>query len=186
MTLAGNDPEELLEGVLDALAEAPDSRDVLNDIPVPLYMTDATGAVTFWNSACVDFAGREPELGRDRWSINRHLFTTTGEPLGSENCPMAVAVKTRRPVRDVIAIAQRPDGRRIAYRPFPTPLFREGEFSGAINILIDVTAEQIAALQEQADRCRRLADATYDRETSRSLAAMADTYERTARELDGR
>lgn len=177
--LARHDPEQLLAGVLDALAKAPQSRELLNDLPVPVYMTDAKGAVTYWNSACVEFAGREPEPGRDQWCINCQMFTTTGEPLQAENCPMAVAVKTRRPIRDAITIAERPDGSRIAYRPYPTPLFEDGELSGAINILIDVTAEQRQALHDQAEQCRRLADATYDREISKSLAAMADRFERT-------
>ena len=50
-------------------------------------------------------------------------------------------------------------------------------------MLIDVSDEQADVLAEQAQRCRRLADATYDRHTSGVLAAMADDYARTAAEL---
>ena len=50
-------------------------------------------------------------------------------------------------------------------------------------MLIDVTAEQSDKLHEQADRCRRLAGATYDRGTSKMLGDMADGFDRTANAL---
>jgi len=40
-----------------------------------------------------------------------------------------------------------------------------------------------SALNDQAQRCRRLADATYNREVSQMLGRMAEECERTAREL---
>jgi hypothetical protein len=39
------------------------------------------------------------------------------------------------------------------------------------------------ALKAQAERCRRLAAATYNREVAQSLGAMAEEYERTAQAL---
>lgn len=40
-----------------------------------------------------------------------------------------------------------------------------------------------SALKAQAERCRRLAAATYNREMAQSLDAMAEDYERTADEV---
>lgn len=182
--LARPNPEDYLDTALNALAIGPLCDASLNELPVPIYTTDADGALTYWNRACADFAGCEPEIGQDRWCMTWHLFTTTGEPLADEKCPMAQALKERRPIRDVIAIAERPDGSRVAFRPYPTPLFdAEGSLIGAINMLIDVTEEQSHALHQQADRCRRLAGATYDRTTSKVLGEMADGFERTAGRL---
>jgi PAS domain S-box-containing protein len=182
--LAGPDPEEILCTALSALATGSKCPAVLDELPVPIYTTDATGAVTYWNRACVEFAGREPRLGRDRWCVTWQLFTTTGDPLRHEDGPMAQAIRSRRPVRDAIAIADRPDGSRVAFRPYATPLFDEdGELTGAVNLLIDVTEEQSEALHRQAEHCRRLADATYDRVTNRVLGDMAAGFERTARDL---
>jgi hypothetical protein len=62
----------------------------------------------------------------------------------------------------------------------------DGNFTGAINLLIDVSGEQVQALSAQAERCRRLAEATYNREMSEILAGMAVDYERTAEELSKR
>ena len=42
---------------------------------------------------------------------------------------------------------------------------------------------QAAALNAQAHRCRRLADATYNREMADMLRLMAEDYERSAAEL---
>ncbi|MEO5613192.1 MAG: PAS domain-containing protein [Sphingomicrobium sp.] len=178
------DAEAYLETALDALSAGDMRHELLNRLPVPIYTTDADGAVTFWNRACVDFAGREPQLGHDRWCVTWKIYTTSGEPLPHDQCPMAVAIRQRREVRGAVAIAMRPDGSRRAFTPYPTPLFdAEGKLTGAVNLLIDVSAEQAEALADQARRCRRLADATYDRQTSGVLAAMADSFAKTAADL---
>jgi len=182
--LARHDPEHLLNTALNALATGPDCLKLLDELPVPIYTTDAKGLVTYWNRACVEFAGREPQLGRDRWCVTWQLFTTTGEALRHEDCPMAQAIREKVPIRDAIAIAERPDGTRVAFRPYPTPLFdKNGRLTGAVNMLIDVTEQQSEALHEQAERCRRLADATYDRATSKVLGDMASGFDKTADDL---
>jgi PAS domain S-box-containing protein len=179
-------PDHYVETAINAASGHSDCHAALDHLPVPVYTTDADGTVTYWNRACADFAGREPQLGRDRWCVTWRIYTTTGEHVPHDQCPMAEAIRKRRPVRDVVAIAERPDGSRAAFRPYPTPLFdAEGELTGAVNILIDVTEEQSQALTEQAGRCRRLAGVTYDRETSNVLGAMADGFERTAQDLFG-
>ena len=175
-------PDDYLDTALAALATECQSQ--LDELPVPIYTTDTSGAVTYWNQACVEFAGREPQLGQDRWCITWHLYTTTGEPLAHEDCPMAQTLREQSAVRDVIAIAERPDGSRIAFKPYPTPLFGDdGSLKGAVNMLIDVTDEQSHALHEQAERCRRLADSTYDRHTSKVLGDMADGFDKTVEDL---
>ena len=78
--LARHDPEHLLDTAMTALQPRPTARAILDELPAPIYTTDAEGAVTYWNRACVDFAGRVPELGRDRWCVTWQLYTTSGEP----------------------------------------------------------------------------------------------------------
>ncbi len=177
-------PDQFLDTVLSAFSAGPPCHDALDHLPVPIYTTNADGDVTYWNRACVEFAGREPQLGRDRWCVTWRIYTTTGEFLPHDQCPMAQAIHEERAIRDVVAIAERPDGSRVAFRPYPTPLFdRKGKLTGAVNMLVDVTEEQSFILAEQAGRCRRLAQATYDRETSNVLGAMAEGFERTAQKL---
>lgn len=182
--MASLNPELLLGEALDALSTDSDWRSVLDALPAPIYITDAEGSVTYWNQACVALAGREPKLGRDRWCVTWKIYTETGERLPHDQCPMAETIRKREQVRDKVAIALRPDGSRVAFRPYPTPLFdSKGQFTGAINLLLDVSDEQVEALHDQAQRCRRLADATYNRQVSDMLGDMAEGYERTAGEL---
>jgi hypothetical protein len=43
--------------------------------------------------------------------------------------------------------------------------------------------DELSALTDQAQRCRRLAGATYNREVSEMLGNMAEDYERSAAKL---
>jgi len=182
--LATGTAQQFLDTALGALRGGNGWRPVLDALPVPVYTTDCDGAVTYWNRACVDFAGREPELGQDRWCVTWKLYTLNGEALPHDQCPMAEAIKTKSEVRGKVAIAMRPDGSRRAFTPYPTPLFdSDGELTGAVNMLIDVSAEQAEALAEQAARCRRLSHSTTDQQAARILTDMAQSYAETATAL---
>jgi PAS domain-containing protein len=110
---------------------------VLDAVDTPTYVTDERGVVVYANKACAAFAGREPQLGRDRWCVTWKLYTEQGEFLPHHRCPMAVAIKGRIPVRGVSAVAERPDGGRVRFTPLPTPIFgRGGELIGAVNMLV--------------------------------------------------
>lgn len=123
-------------------------RDLLNALPASVYTTDAEGRITFFNDACVDFAGRVPALG-EAWCVTWKLYNLDGSRLPHDECPMAVAIKEGRSVRGAEAIAERPDGTRVTFQPFPTPLFGvDGKLVGAVNMLVDIT-EQKAAEERQ-------------------------------------
>lgn len=182
--LAPKRADELVETALAAVRNTQDWQTVLDQFPVPIYTTDAEGAVTYWNKACVDFAGREPQLGQDRWCVTWELYSTTGDRILHEDCPMAEAIKQKCEIRGKMAIALRPDGSRRAFTPYPTPLFDDaGNLTGAINLLIDVSEEQASALGEQAARCKRLGLAVHNRADSEILAKMAEAYAATAASL---
>jgi len=82
-------------------------------------------------------------------------------------------------------MAERPDGTRVRFRPYPTPFFdKEGKFAGAVNLLEDTTDEFRAHdLLAQAQRCRRLAKGISDDMAMTTLNRMADEYEAQAQEL---
>jgi PAS domain S-box-containing protein len=182
--LAGHNPEQFLDTALNALSTNSEWQSVLDELPVPIYIADVEGSVTYWNRACIELAGREPQLGSDRWCVTWKIYTTNGDFMPHDQCPMAQAIREARIIRDSVAIAERPDGSRVAFRPYPTPLFDDdGRLTGAVNMLVDVTDEQSEALHEQADRCRRLAATLYTRESAIVLEQMAERFERTAAEL---
>jgi PAS domain-containing protein len=179
--------DEILSTAIEAARAGTSSMaEVLNALPTPIYTTDCDGRVTFFNHACAAFAGRTPVLGQDRWCVTWKLFTDDGHYLPHEECPMAVAIRTKKPVRGVEAIAARPDGTRRRFRPYPTPLLDEaGKLVGAVNMLIDISsnAEQAVHLKAQAQRCRRLAKSVNDQMAMDTLELMAGEYEAKAREL---
>jgi PAS domain S-box-containing protein len=184
--LDSSKPEAMLDSALAALEDETAFHAELDKIRVPIYTADADGRITFWNQACVDFAGRQPQLGEDRWCVTWRLFTLDGDPLPHDRCPMAKAIGEKRSTRFEVAIAMRPNGSRVAFRPYPTPIFdQSGQFKGAINILIDISDEQAEALKEQAARCRRLADSTDDLSARGILRSMASGYEESADSLRG-
>jgi PAS domain S-box-containing protein len=54
---------------------------------------------------------------------------------------MARALKEDRPIRGGEAIAERPDGTRVPFRAYPTPLHdASGHLVGAVNMLVDIAA----------------------------------------------
>ena len=123
---------------------------MIEALPAAVYTTDAQGYITFYNQAAAELAGRKPEIGIDQWCVTWRLFQPDGSPLPLEQCPMAISLKERRPVRGEELIAERPDGGRARLVPFPTPLFdNDGRLTGGINMLVDVT-ERHASEAENA------------------------------------
>ncbi len=171
---------------LKALDGRPDRKPVaLDHLPTALFVTDRDGLITWYNQACIDFAGRTPVANRDRWCVSWKLMTDHGEPISHDQCPLAAAIKEQRSIRGVVVIAERPDGRRIVFRPYPTPLFdASGHCTGAVNLLVDITAARRRdEFLAHARRCRRLALTVSDPGAIAALQRMADEYELTAAEL---
>lgn len=125
-------------------------RELLEGLPAAVYTTDAAGRITFFNQAAVEFSGRKPTLGSDEWCVSWKLYWPDGTPMSHDECPMAVALREGRAIRDTEAIAERPDGTRIPFIPYPTPLFDEnGKVAGAINMLVDITDRKKAELHQK-------------------------------------
>jgi PAS domain-containing protein len=138
-------PDQVIEYVSRSAADQKSAEaryaDLLAALPYAVYTTDATGRITFYNEAAVALWGRRPVLGRDRWCGSWHIYTLTGAPLPHDRCPMAVAIREDRRIRGVTAVAERPDGTRVHFRPFPTPLHDANDnLVGAVNVLLDLGA----------------------------------------------
>ena len=123
-------------------------RAMLEALPVAIYTTDASGRITFCNEAAAALVGNRPEIGSDKWCDSWRLYWPDGTPLPHDQCTMAVALKEQRSVRGVEAIAERPDGSRVRFEPFPTPLFdADGRLTGALNMLVDITERYEAGIK---------------------------------------
>ena len=153
-------------------------RDLLEGLPAAVYTTDANGRITFFNKACINMAGRTPQLG-DEWCVTWHLHTADGAPLPHDQCPMAVALKEDRPVRGVEAIAERPDGSLVPFIPYPTPLHdAHGKLIGAINMLVDITE------RKQAENRQKMLIDELNHRVKNTLATVQSLALQTARHSD--
>ena len=115
-------------------------QEAVQALPAAIYTTDAEGRITFYNEAAAALWGCRPELGKSEFCGSWKLYWPDGTPLPHDECPMAMALQQRRPIRGMEALAERPDGTRIPFIPYPTPLFdASGRLTGAVNMLIDIS-----------------------------------------------
>lgn len=115
-------------------------RELLEALPAAVYTIDAAGRITFFNQTAADLWGCRPQLGKSEWCGSWRLYWPDDRPMRHDECPMAVALKEGRPIRGAEAVAERPDGTRVPFLAYPTPLWdRSGALTGAVNTLIDIT-----------------------------------------------
>ena len=135
-------------------------HDMVEFLPVAVYATDASGRLTYFNDAAVKLSGRVPEIGTDQWCVTWKIFLPDGTPLPHDQCPMAVALTCGTIVAGGEYIAERPDGTRFWFTPYPTVLRDDqGRITGGVNVLVDITARK-QAQTESEERFRTIFQTT--------------------------
>ncbi|HEU0061651.1 MAG TPA: PAS domain S-box protein [Hyphomicrobiaceae bacterium] len=158
-------------------------RDLLGALPAAIYVTDASGHITYCNQGAVDLWGVNPRLGLDKWCDFARFYHADGTPMLLRHCPTQIALQEGRVVRGCEALMERRDGTRIYILPNPTPLRdAAGAIVGVVNMTLDISERKGAelALAERdlqlalAGKAARVGSFAYD--TSTELMQISQGY----------
>jgi len=126
------------------------ARHVMEALPAAIYTTDAEGKLQYYNKAAERLWGFAPKIGEQFWCGSWKIYLPDGTFLPHDQCPMAVALKEKRALVGPEAVAERPDGTRVPFLPYPTPIFgSDGELVGGVNMLIDLSDQKHADAQQR-------------------------------------
>jgi PAS domain S-box-containing protein len=159
-------------------------RELVNALPAAVYTTDPSGRITYYNEAAAALWGCRPDLGNSDWCGSWKLFWPDGRVMPHDQCPMATAVRKQQAIRGLEAVAERPDGTRVPFLPFPTPIFNaSGVFVGAVNMLVDITERKRA--EEATQRLACIVDSSDDAIISKDLDGIISSWNNAASRLFG-
>lgn len=147
VVINANDISEEIKTLKEVEASHHRYVELINKLPIAMYTCDIDGYLELYNEAAVVLWGRVPEIGIDKWCGAWKVTDTQGNEIPLEDCAMGVVVREGRVVKMDIII-ERPDGTKRWIIPNPQPIYNsEGQITGAINTLIDIT-EQIQAREK--------------------------------------
>lgn len=159
-------------------------RHLLNILPVAVYTCDKDGYITYYNECAAQMWGRQPQLGKDRWTGAFKLFTVDGNSLPFDETPIANVLRNKSETGKHELVVERPDGSRVNVIPHPRAIFDEnGNLEGAVNMLVDVTRQR--ADEEKAARLKMIVQFSNAAIISKTLNGIVTSWNPAAQKIFG-
>ena len=120
-------------------------RQVFDQLPVAVYVCEASGLIVYFNDQAAKLWGRSPNLNDcyDRFCGSYRMYSLDGEPIPHAECPMAEVLRTGMSVTDREIVIERADGSRGVALVNINPLKdATGKVIGAINCFQDITEQK--------------------------------------------
>ena len=155
----GFDVTEQVEARLKIQESENRYKDLIDNLPVAIYTTDAFGNINMFNSEAVKLWGRTPDVKTAQWCGSLKILDLEKNVIPPECCPMAVSIKTGTSINEIEGIVVRPNGEMRYVNP-NTALIRnkDGEVTSAVNVMIDNTEKRKA--EEEIKKLSLIAEKT--------------------------
>lgn len=136
-------------------------QQILNTLPVAVYMCDLEGYITYFNESAVNIWNNRPEQGKTRYTGALRMKDLNGITIPANNSPLALLLNNQKSTYGNELIIEKGDGTCVNVLNYPKPLFNaHGEMVGAVNTLIDITNQKREedALKESEERFKNVAN----------------------------
>ena len=125
-------------------------HELIEFLPVGVYLCNAAGHLTTYNPKAAEIWGEAPELGKEpiKYTGAYRLRSENGAHMPLEQSPLAAVLLSKKPITNMRMIVERRDGSQVPILANIVPLFgMDGVMIGFMNSIQDLRQH---AAQEQA------------------------------------
>lgn len=122
------------------VSDVPD-RHLLENIFDGVYYVDKDRVIRFWNKGAESISGYTSDqmVGKECGVAGLRHVNTEGCSMCEEDCPLIKVMRTGKPAGDRVFLHSK-SGRKIPVDLHATPIFRNGEIIGAVEVFRDASA----------------------------------------------